>query len=86
MVVKVVDFGFGVGVVDFVEEFVGEDSLDRMEDIGSIESIYHRDFSFLVPKVEVGTKVVAKNSNYLVGFESTFDYYSVEFVAPSMVF
>ena len=51
MVMNVVGFGFGVGVVDFVEEFVGEDSLDMMEDIDSIERIFHRDFSFLEPNI-----------------------------------
>ena len=69
MVTKVVDSG--AGVVDFV----GEDSLDRMEDIGSIENIYHKDFSFLVSKVEVETRVSAMelmNSSYFVGAEYTF--------------
>jgi len=69
MLVKVEGFGFGfeVGVVDFVEEFVGEDSLDMMEDIDSMERIFHEYFSFLEPKfefeIEIEDKVVAKNSN-----------------------
>ena len=62
---KVVGFDFGVGVVDFVVEIVWEDSLDRIVDIGIIENIYHRDFSFLV------SKVATKNSNYLVGAKYT---------------
>ena len=77
MVVRVVDFGFcfGVGVIDFVEEFVGEDNLDMMEDIDSTEKIFHMGFAKLEPKVEIdidiGAKVVAKNFN-LVGVEYTF--------------
>jgi len=66
---------FEVGAVDFVEEFFGEDSLDMMEDIDSIERIFHKDFSFLEPKVEIEieteAKVATKNSN-LVGVEYTF--------------
>lgn len=65
--VKVEGFGFEVGVVDFVEEFVGEDSLDIMEDIDSMERIFHKYSAFLEPKVEfeieIEAKVVAKNSN-----------------------
>lgn len=75
MVVKVEDFGFQVGAIDFVEEFVGEDNLDMMEDIDSIKRIFHRDFAFLELKVEIEieieAKVATKNSN-LVGVEYTF--------------
>ena len=45
-----------------------------MENIDNIEKIFHKDFVFLAPKVEieieieVETKVVAKNSN-LVGLK-----------------
>ena len=66
MTMKVVYFGFGVGVVDFVEEFVGDD-------IDITEKIFHRDFSFLEPKVEIEAKVAAKNSSF-VGAEYTFGY------------
>ena len=72
---KVVDFCFGIGVGDFVEEFVGEDNLDMMEDIDNTERIFHMDFAFLEPKVEieieVEAKVVANNSNF-VGAEYKF--------------
>ena len=65
---------FGLEVVDFVEEFVGEDNLDMMEDIDSTEKIFHMDFAFLELKVEIeieiGAKVVAKNSN--LGVEYSF--------------
>jgi len=67
MVVDVEGFGFEVRVVDFVEEFVGEDSLDMMEDIDRMERIFHKDFAFLEPKVEfeieIEAKVAAKNYN-----------------------
>ena len=76
MVLRVVDLGFGLEVVDFVEESVGEDNLDMMEDIDSTEKIFHMDFSFLEPKVqieiEIGAKVAAKNSS-LVGADYSFD-------------
>ena len=51
-----------------------EDSLDKIVDIGDIENISYRDFAFLVPKVEVETKVATMalmNSNYSVGVEYT---------------
>ena len=75
MVMKVVDFD----VVDF-EDFVEEgnvDMVDRMVDIDSTESIFHRDFVLLVPKFEIdfeiGAKVATKNSN-LVEVGYTFDH------------
>ena len=77
MAVRVVDLGFGLEVVDFVEEFVGEDSLDRMEDIVSIGRIFHRDFAFLEPKVEIEIKIEAKvdaKNSSLVGAKYTFVY------------
>ena len=47
---------------------------EKMEDIDKIEQISHKDFTYLVPMIEkdfeVGTKVVAKDSN-LVGVESS---------------
>ena len=65
MAMKVVDLGLEVVVlVDF----------EKMEDIDKIEQISHKDFAYLVPMIEmdfeVGTKVVAKDSN-LVGVESS---------------
>lgn len=75
MAVKVEGFSFEVGAVDFVEEFVGEDSLDMMEDIDCMERIFHKDFAFLEPKVEfditIESKVAANNSN-LEGAAYTF--------------
>ena len=72
---EVVDFD----VVDF-EDFVVEenvDIVDKMVDIDSTESIFHRDFVPLVPKFEIdfgiGAKVAAKNSN-LVGVNYTTDH------------
>jgi len=45
-----------------------------MEDVDKIEQICHKDFAYLVPMIEkdfeIGTKVVAKDSN-LVGVESS---------------
>ena len=92
MTTRVEDFDFVVEVVvemamkvegsDFevvVVDFVGEDNSDKMEDIGNIGKISHKDFVPLVPTVEIDTeieveaKVAAKNSN-LVGVEDTFDY------------
>ena len=75
MVVKVEGSDFEVVAADFVLEFAGADNSDMMEDIDNIEKIFHKDFVFLEPKVEVEVeaKVVAKNSN-LVGAEDTFDY------------
>ena len=79
MVMEVVDFDV-VDFEDFVENFVEEgnvDMVDRMVDIDSTESIFHRDFVLLVPKFEIdfeiGAKVAAKNSN-LVKVDYTFDH------------
>ena len=72
MVMEVVDFDV-VDFEDFVEDFVVEenvDIVDKMVDIDSTESIFHRDFVLLVSKFEIdfgiGAKVATKNSN-LVG-------------------
>ena len=66
-------------VVDF-DDSVEEgnvDMVDRMVDIDSTESIFHRDFVLLLPKFEIdygiGAKVAAKNSN-LVGVDYTSDH------------
>lgn len=74
MVVKVKDSYFEVVAIDFVVKFVGKDNSNMMEDIDSIEKIFHKDFVFLEPKVEIEieAKIAAKNSN-LVGAEDTFD-------------
>ena len=54
-------------VVDFDLEIVEFVDFEKMEDIGRIEQISHKDFSFLASMLEkhfeVGTKVVAKDSN-----------------------
>ncbi|MCY6524941.1 hypothetical protein [Actinobacillus pleuropneumoniae] len=54
-------------VVDFDLEVVELVGFEKMEDIGKIEQISHKDFSYLLPIIEknfeVGTKVVAKDSN-----------------------
>ena len=83
MVMKVVDFdvvNFDDFVENFVENFVEEenvDMVDRVVDTDSTESIFHRDFVLLVPKLEIyfeiGAKVAAKNSN-LVGVDYTADH------------
>jgi len=61
-------------VVDFDLEVVELVDFEKMEDIDKIEQISHKDFAYLVPMIEmdfeVGTKVVAKDSN-LVGVESS---------------
>ena len=44
---RVVDFGFGLEVVDFFEEFVGEDNLDMMEDIDITEK--NLPYGFFIP-------------------------------------
>ena len=58
-------------VVDFDLEVVELVGFENMEDIGRTEQISHKDSAYLVPMIEkdfeVGTKVVAKDSN-LVGF------------------
>ena len=62
-------------VVDFDLEVVDLVGFEKMEDIDKIEQISHKDFAYLVPMIEkdfeVGTKVVAKDSN-LVGVESSY--------------
>ena len=77
MVMGVVDFdvvGCEASVEDFEEKNVG--MVDRMVDTDSMESIFHRDFVFLVPRTEVdfeiGAKVAAKNSKVEVDY--TFDH------------
>ena len=74
MVMGVVDFDV-VDFEDFEEKNVG--MVDRMVDTDSIESIFHRDFVLLVPKLEIdfeiGAKVAAKNSN-LVEVNYTIDH------------
>ena len=80
---EVVDFDFGFDVVDSVEDFVVGESLnmldmrDKKVDIDSTGRTFHKNFVFLVPKVEIDfeirAKVAAKISN-LVGVDYTFDY------------
>ena len=65
MVMTIVDLDLEVGeLADF----------ERIEDIDRIGQISHKDFAYLVPMnekyFEVGTKVVAKDSN-LVGVENS---------------
>ena len=52
--------GFDLEVVELV-------GFEKMEDIDKTEQISHKDFAYLVPMLEkdfeVGTKVVAKDSN-----------------------
>ena len=82
MVMEVVDFDV-VGSDDVVENFVEyfEEKnvvmVDRIVDTDSTESIFHRDFVLLVPKLEIDfeieAKVAAKNSN-LVEVGYTFDH------------
>ena len=101
MVMKVVDFDV-VGSDDVVEDFVeyfeenfveyfedkNVDMVDRMVDTDSMESIFHRDFVFLVPKIEIdfeiGAKVVAKNSKVEVDY--TFDHEIPVSEIPAKVF
>ena len=78
MVRGVVDFDV-VGTEDSIEDFV-EDFEEKnvgMVDTNSTESIFHRDFVLLVPKLEIdfeiGAKVAAKNSN-LVEVDCTSDH------------
>ena len=83
---EVVDFdvvGFDDVVEDFVENFVEDfeeknvGMVDRMVDTDSTESIFHRDFVLLVPKLEIDfeieAKVAANNSN-LMGNGYTFGH------------
>ena len=79
MVMEVVDFDV-VDFEDFVEDFVVEENVDmvvNMVDTYSTESIFHRDFVPLVPKLEIdfeiGAKVSSKNYN-LVEVDYTFDH------------
>ena len=71
---KVVVVEMAMIVVDFDLEVVGLVGFEKMEDIDKIEQISHKDFAYLVPMIEkdfeVGTKVVAKDSN-LVGVENS---------------
>ena len=54
-------------VVDFDLEIVELVDFEKMEDIGRIEQISHKDFAYLASMLEkdfeVGTKVFAKDSN-----------------------
>ena len=102
MVMEVVDFdviGSDDVVEDFVENFVEdfeenfvEDFEDKnvgMVDTDSTESIFHRDFVRLVPKLEIdfeiAAKVAAKNSN-LVEVDYTFDHGILVSGVPAKVF
>ena len=71
---KVVVVEMAMIVVGFDLEVVELVGFEKMEDIDKIEQISHKDFAYLVPMIEkdfeVGTKVVAKDSN-LVGVESS---------------
>ena len=71
---KVVVVEMEMIIVDFDLEVVELVGFEKMEDIDKIEQISHKDFAYLVPMIEkdfeVGTKVVAKDSN-LVGVESS---------------
>ena len=71
---KVVVVEMAMIVVDFDLEVVELVDFEKMEDIDKIEKISHKDFAYLVPMIEkdfeVGTKVVAKDSN-LVGVENS---------------
>jgi len=63
-----------VVVVEIAMKVVELVDFEKMEDIDKIEQISHKDFSYLVPMIdmdfEVGAKVVSKNSN-LAGVESS---------------
>jgi len=75
--VVVVVVEMAMKVVDFDLEVVELVDFEKMEDIDKIEQISHKDFAYLVPMIdmdfEVGTKVVAKDSN-LVGVESSWGF------------
>ena len=64
---EMIVMGFDLEVVELV-------GFEKMEDIDRIEKISHKDFAYLVSTIEkdfeVGTKVVAKDSN-LVGVENS---------------
>ena len=97
MVMDVVDF-YEIGSDDVVEDFEGNfvedfedknvDMVDRMVGTDNMESIFHRDFVFLVPKIEIdfeiGAKVAAKNSKVEVDY--TFDHGILVFEVPAKVF
>ena len=71
---KVVVVEMAMIVVGFDLEVVELVGFEKMEDIDKIEQISHKDFAYIVLMIEmdfeVGTKVVAKDSN-LVGVESS---------------
>ena len=73
-------------VEDFEEKNVG--MVDRMVATGNMESIFHRDFVILVPKLEIdfeiGAKVAAKNSKVEVDY--TFDHGILVSGVPAKVF
>ena len=64
---KVVVVEMAMIVVGFDLEVVELVGFEKMEDIDKIEQISHKDFAYLVSMIEkdfeVGTKVVAKDSN-----------------------
>ena len=90
----VVEDFFEIFFEDFEENFVEDfedknvDMVDRMADTGNMESIFHRDFVFLVPKIEIdieiGAKVAAKNSKVEVDY--TFDHGILVSEVPAKVF
>ena len=73
-------------VEDFEDKNVG--MVDRMVDTSNMESIFHRDFVILVPKLEIDfeieAKVAAKNSKVEVDY--TFDHGILVFEVPTKVF
>ena len=73
-------------VEDFEDKNVG--MVDRMVDNDSMESIFHRDFVFLVPRTEIdfeiGAKVAAKDSKVEVDY--TFDHGILVSEVPAKVF
>ena len=73
-------------VEDFEDKNVG--MVDRMVDIDSMESIFHRDFVFLVPRTEIdfeiGAKAAAKDSKVEVDY--TFDHGILVFEVPAKAF
>ena len=84
MEVRVEDFDLVLEVVEEMEMKVeGFDlevaaDFDKMEDIGNIGQISHKDFVSLVPMVEIDTKIevkakVATKNSSLVGVEDTLD-------------
>ena len=75
---------------NFVEDFEDKnvDMVDRMVDTNSMESIFHRDLVFLVPRTEIdfeiGAKAAAKNSKVEVDY--TFDHGILVFEVPAKAF